>query len=222
MTDPLAIEARRLRTVEQLSARQIQDRLGISKDKLYEFLRGVPPPDWTRRPNAKDDLRAKALELRGEGRSVTDIALELGVAKSTAYQWVKHLPLDLDSEAQRARLRAHSKVMTDARWNGHRKEREEHRSAVHQSAAEEVGRLDDRDLLLLGAAIYWCEGSKSKPWRRDDRLKFINSDARLLALYLRFLESTESAFTRLPMRTRLLHGGSKPWICRPTGSVARP
>jgi len=90
MTDSLAVEARRLRTVEQLSARQIQARLGISKDKLYEVLRGVPPPDWTRRPNAKDDLHAMALKLRGEGWSVNDIALELGIAKSTAYQrtWI--------------------------------------------------------------------------------------------------------------------------------------
>ena len=52
-----------------------------------------------------------------------------------------------------------------------------------------MGQLDERDLLILGAAIYWCEGSKSKPWRRDERLTFINSDVRLLALFLRFVES---------------------------------
>jgi transcriptional regulator with XRE-family HTH domain len=105
MTDPFAAEARRLRTVEPLSARQIQARLGVSKDRLYELLRGVPAPDWTRRPNAKDGLRAEALALRGEGWSVVDIALELGVAKSTAYQWVKHLPLDVDSERAKERGR---------------------------------------------------------------------------------------------------------------------
>jgi hypothetical protein len=78
MTDPLAAEARRLRAVEQLSVRQIQARLGIGKDRVYALLRGVPPPDWTRRPNAKDGLRAEAVELRAEGRSVNDIARELG------------------------------------------------------------------------------------------------------------------------------------------------
>ena len=78
MTDSLAAEARRLRTVEQLSARQIQARLGIGKDKLYELLRGVPPPAWTKRPNAKDDLHQLALKLRGEGRSVVDIAWSWG------------------------------------------------------------------------------------------------------------------------------------------------
>jgi hypothetical protein len=42
--------------------------------------------------------------------------------------------------------------------------------------------------LLLGAIAYWCEGSKSKPWLRKDRLTFINSDPALLELFLRFLE----------------------------------
>ena len=68
---------------------------------LQDWLRGIPPPEWTRRPNAKDDLRARAVELRGQGWSVNDIALELGVARSTAWQWVKHLPLDLDSDRAR-------------------------------------------------------------------------------------------------------------------------
>ncbi|MFK3984588.1 helix-turn-helix domain-containing protein [Micromonospora sp. NPDC050397] len=188
MSDELAAEARRLRTAEGLSLAQIRARLGIGKDRLYDLLRGVPPPEWTRRPNAKDDLRAEALRLRGEGWSVTDIATELGVAKSTAYQWVRHLPLDPDSERIRVR-QAHSRRMTDARWAEHRRERDERQAAVHADELDRVGSLDERDLLLLGAAVYWCEGSKSKPWRRNDRLTFTNSDPGLVALFLWFLES---------------------------------
>ncbi|GAB2925791.1 hypothetical protein GCM10027280_11340 [Micromonospora polyrhachis] len=189
MTDPLAAEAHRLRTVEQLSLSQIQDRLGIGKGRLYELLRGVPPPEWTRRPNAKDELRSQAVALREEGRSVVDIALALGIAKSTAYQWVRHLPLDPDSDAARARQHAHAARMREARWAPYREERDQSRAAVRAEAAEQVGPLDDRDLLLLGAAIYWSEGAKSKPWRRSERIQLINSDVRLLALFLRFLES---------------------------------
>ncbi|MEV0395854.1 hypothetical protein [Polymorphospora rubra] len=39
----------------------------------------------------------------------------------------------------------------------------------------------------MGAAIYWSEGRKSKPWRRDERVTLTNSDPRLLGLFLRFL-----------------------------------
>jgi hypothetical protein len=143
MTDNLAAEARRLRTVEGLSTGQIRQRLGIGKDLLYDLLRGVPAPEWTRRPNAKDELRAGAVRLRETGWSVTDIA----------------------------------------------QDRDQRQAAVHAVEADRVGSLSERDLLLVGAAIYWCEGSKSKPWRRNDRLTFTNSDAGLLALFLYFLES---------------------------------
>ncbi|SBT51664.1 helix-turn-helix domain-containing protein [Micromonospora auratinigra] len=188
MTDPLAAEARRLRVEEQLSVREIRARLGLGRDRVYALLRGVPPPEWTRRPRAKDDLRAEALRLRADGRSVNEIAARLGVAKSTAYQWVRHLPLDPD-EATAERRRAHAKLMTDARWGEHRAARDAAQAAERARAAAVVGELDQRALLLLGAAIYWCEGAKSKPWRRAEKIQFINSDPGLLALFLRFLEA---------------------------------
>ncbi len=118
-----------------------------------------------------------------------EIARRLGVSRSTAYLWVRHLPLDRDEGEERERRRAHSKTMTDARWAAYRRARDEAQAEVHASAAEDVGRLDDRDLLLLGAAIYWCEGAKSKPWRRYDHVQFINSDPGLLLLFLRFPEA---------------------------------
>ncbi len=188
MTDPLAAEVRRLRTVEGLSVREIRARTGLGRNRVYDLLRGVPVPARVRRPNAKDDLRAEALALRSQGRPVPEIAERLGVSRSTAYLWVRHLPLDRGDEAARARRRAHSKAMTDARWAAHREARDAAQAAEHGRSATVVQQLDERDLLLLGAAIYWCEGAKSKPWRRDDHVQFINSDAGLLALFLRFLD----------------------------------
>lgn len=186
MVDPLAEEARRLRVEEQLPVRAICARLGIGRDRAYALLRGVPPPAGTRRPNAKDALRAEAVRLRADGRSVNQIAQQLGVAKSTAYQWVKHLPLDPDDAAAQRR-RARAKLMTDARWSAHRAARAEARVPEHARGAAAVGVLDERDRLLLGAVLYWCEGAKSKPWRAQDRLMFVNSDPGLLALFLDFL-----------------------------------
>jgi transposase len=183
-----AAEARRLRVEEGLSIAQIQARLGVTKHTLTEWLRGIPAPEWTRRPNAKDELRAQALRLRGQGWSVNDIALELGVATSTAWQWVRHLPLDKDSD--RARRKAeHAKVMTDAQWQERRAQRDASRGSTVTGAQAWVGRLDDRELLLIGAMAYWCEGAKAKPWRPHDcRVTFTNSDPQLLAAFLAFVE----------------------------------
>ncbi len=179
-------EARRLRRDEGLSIAQIQQRLGVSKQTLTGWLRGVPAPAWTARPNAKDDLRARAVELRAAGWSVNDIALDLGVARSTAWQWVRHLPLDPESDRARMK-RQKGKDLTDGRWARHRVERDEARRAAMSMAASEIATPTRHDLLLVGAAIYWCEGRKSKPWRRDDRVVFTNSDPGLIALFLRFV-----------------------------------
>lgn len=180
-----ADEARRLRRDEGLSVAQIQQRLGVSKHTLTGWLRGVPAPAWTARPNAKDDVRARAVELRGSGWSVNDIALELGVARSTAWQWVKHLPLDPDPDGARTKRRK-GKELTEGRWARHRLDRDDARRAVVSVAASEVATPSERESLLVGAAIYWCEGRKSKAWRRDDRVVFTNSDPGLVALFVRF------------------------------------
>lgn len=183
----MAAEARRLRVEENLSVRQIQQRLGVGRGRVRDWLRGIPPPAWTRRPNAKDDLRAHAVELRKRGASVGAIAAELGVAKSTAFQWVRHLPLNRDREP--ASKRARSGRDGEVQRAAYRAALDGRRAAAHAAAAAAVGELADRDLLILGAAIYWCEGAKSKPWRLDEAVQFVNSDPLLLELFLRFLES---------------------------------
>lgn len=185
--EAMAAKARRLRTEQQLSVRQIQEQLGVGRDRVRGWLRGVPTPEWTQRPNAKDDLRARAVELRGIGQSVNEIADELGVSKSTAYLWVRHIPID---EAERARRRReHAKRRTDTQWAAYREQRDGMRAAAHAAAASAVGVLSERDLLLLGAAIYWCEGAKAKPWHPEEKIQFTNSDPMLVELFLRFLES---------------------------------
>src|SRR4051794_32078929 len=99
--DPRRAEARRLRIDPGLSISQLMRHLDVGSATLTDWLRGIDPPEWTRRPNAKDDLRERALEMRRQGWSVNDLAIHLGVAKSTAYLWVKHIPLDPDSARAR-------------------------------------------------------------------------------------------------------------------------
>jgi transposase-like protein len=189
MVDPRRDEARRLRASTRMSLSQLRNHFGVSRDTLADWLWNEPVPDWTRRPNAKDELRARAVQLRTEGRSVPQIATELKVTKSTAYQWVKHLPLDPTAEQGAERRRRHAQHMTDTRWEPHRQARDAERATVNQAEAAWVGELSDREVLLLGAASYWCEGSKAKLWEPNRcRLIFINSDPVLILLFIRFIE----------------------------------
>jgi len=135
----------------------------------------------------KMDLRARARQLRLENWSVNDIAVEVGVARSTAWLWVRDLPLDRDSERAREK-RARGKLLTDGRWAEHRKTRDADHAAAVAAAAAEVGELTEREIALQGAAIYWCEGAKAKPWRpHDNQVTFTNSDPGLIDLFLAFL-----------------------------------
>jgi hypothetical protein len=135
----------------------------------------------------KHALRLEAIDLRKEGCSVPDIARRLGVAKSTAFLWTKDMPLDPTPEHAEVRMQRHMEHMREVRWEPHRRERDARRAAIAQANAERVGDLSDREVLLLGAVAYWCEGQKAKPWQPNRcRLQFINSDTVLVALFLNF------------------------------------
>jgi transposase len=173
----------------RMSLARLRDEFGVSRDTMTEWLRGLPAPEWTRRPMAKDELRAQAVELREQGCSVPDIATRLGVSKSSAYLWTRHIPLDRSPEEGAERRRRQMEQMREARWEPHRRSRDAERSETGRDQAAWVGALSDREIRLLGAVAYWCEGGKEKPWRRHNcAVQFINSDESLIRLFLRFME----------------------------------
>jgi transposase len=183
-------EARRLRVDPGLSLSQLMKHFGVGSDTLTDWLRGIEPPAWTRRPNAKDELRAQAVELRLQGCSVPKIAEQLGVSKSTAYLWVKHLPLDQTSEQAHERRREHARRINETRWEPLRQQRDAQRAETNCAETAWVNGLSEREVRLLGAVAYWCEGAKSKPWAPNRCLvAFINSDPVLILLFIRFMES---------------------------------
>lgn len=165
------------------SVREIKDTLGpVGKRTLSAALKDTPPAEWTRRPNAKDDLREKARELRTQGLSYNEIVAQLGVAKSSVSLWVRDIPCP----------KRFNYVHNPRRYEGLRKYHESRavqRTAESEAAAAEIGELSDRELLIAGAIAYWCEGTKNKPNRRANRVTFINSDPRLTAFFLRFLDA---------------------------------
>jgi hypothetical protein len=85
-------------------------------------------------------------------------------------------------------------------WAAERPVREAAREAVIAAAAAEIGPLSDREILIADVIAYWCEGTKSRPRRRDDRVIFINSDPGLIKFFLRFLDSVGVETERVSYR----------------------
>ncbi|MBW3639283.1 MAG: helix-turn-helix domain containing protein [Actinobacteria bacterium] len=233
------------------SRRDIRSELGTGDALTSELLRGSALPSSLRRPQAKDDERKIAVQMRLSGRTYDDICNELGISKGSCSLWLRDLPnpqptlpfepssevgdrSDTDPGASQSndrrtgarRLRtqgwllkeiashygvsvktafvdtkgipvpararhggdaAHVAMMSARRWEHHRRARDMAEQQRKLEAAREVGEVDDHTLLLLGAVAYWCEGTKSKPWRRRANFCFINSDPLLMRLFVRWL-----------------------------------
>src|SRR5712672_1648319 len=126
--------------------REIKQILSIgSNATLDRALRGEPPPEWTRRPRAKDDLHARARELRATGLNYKEIAATLGVSKSSVSLWVRDMPQPerLSYEECRKRSAEGSRLY----WETERAAREARREEVRAAAANQIGALSKREIL---------------------------------------------------------------------------
>jgi transcriptional regulator with XRE-family HTH domain len=168
---------------EGLSRRQIRDRLKVgNNDLLNRLLKGEPAPEWTKRPRAKDGMKAKARAFRLEGWTYDQIEMELGVSRSSISLWVR------DPPKPTPRTREEASAISKRGWEVTLRKREEERQRVKARSAQEIDHLSDRELFLIGVGLYWAEGSKSKPYRRHEAVTFINSDPDMIRVYLAWLD----------------------------------
>ncbi|MGH3416435.1 MAG: hypothetical protein ACRDSS_08210 [Actinocrinis sp.] len=130
------------------------------------------------RARARDDDREAARTLRREGRTYKQIRAALGVSSGALSMWLRDLPHPApDRVAQAAHMNRVQSARTEAR-----------RTAEKAAAYAEVGEVSDRELMLIGAALYWAEGVKDKSYARREYIDFINSDPGMIRLFLRWLD----------------------------------
>jgi len=187
-----AIELRR----QGLSRSQICEALGLKTGgrALSEWLRDVPPPEWTKRPRAKDDLREQAIALRLEGKSYREIREQVPVSKSTLSLWLSDVVL---AEEQKDRLQALKLLGQTKAARTIQARRLTRQRATMDAAQAQIPEIAESELFVAGVALYWAEGSKAKPWRPGEQVDLINSDPDVIRLFLRWLELLEIGLDRL-------------------------
>lgn len=132
------------------SRAEIKQILGIgSNETLGKALRGEPPPEWTLRPRAKDELHQRARELRAQGRTYNEIAAELGVSKGSISLWVRDLPRPARLSYEESRRR--NAEATAAYFQARREVRQAARREVVDAASAQIGALSDREICIAGA-----------------------------------------------------------------------
>ena len=182
-----------------LSRSQIADALGLRSggQSLSRWLRGVPPPAWTRRPRAQGRPPTQALAMRADGRSYREIREVLGVSKSTLSLWLRDVPL---TEEQERALALRSPEGASKRAQAIRASAAQRRARIQSEARAQVGSLSESELFVAGVAIYWAEGAKNKPWRTGARVSFLNSDPAMIRLFLCWLRLLGVERDRLQFR----------------------
>jgi transposase len=185
-TDARKAQAIQLR-LEGHTRSQIAQAFGMKSGgrTLSEWLRGVPAPAWTKRPTAKDGIRAVAEAMRREGHSYSEIQQVVGVSKSSLSLWLKDLPLSEEHRIAIEQRKLTGRARTVEALRGRRKARQEH---TRKAAESQIQELAESELFVAGVVAYWAEGSKSKPWTAGQRVIFVNSDPGLVRLFLAWLQ----------------------------------
>lgn len=130
--------------------------------------------------------KIKAIKLRKEGMSYSEILKIVPVAKSTLSIWLKSVDL---SKPQQQRLTA-KKLAAGKRGGAARKETRINTTAEIVSRSEkQIGAITRRELFLIGAVLYWAEGTKEKEGTPGSGIQFTNSDPKMLKIFLLWLRS---------------------------------
>ncbi len=134
-------------------------------------------------------LKQKAIQLRLEGRSYTEILRQLQLkSKGTLSVWFKDLKLPPKSKRllKSNVARAFERGFFEFNKNRTLRIRSENETA-YQEGMKEVGTITHRELLLVGAALYWGEGTKHEHTRGSLSVIFTNSDSEMIKVFLRFI-----------------------------------
>jgi transcriptional regulator with XRE-family HTH domain len=141
-------------------------------------------------------LKNKATELRKQGFSFREISGKVGISKSTASLWLKDVDL---SKIAKKRI---YKLGVDGRNKGNesvknRIAKEDKKIFVAAKKSIAKCSLLKKDLKIVCALLYWCEGGKTE----QSQLTFINSDPKLIEY---FLNTLRKAFNIDEKRFRVL------------------
>src|SRR3989344_6471476 len=107
---------------------------------------------------AKRELEKRAVDLRKQGMSYSQIKNQLGVSKSTLSYWLRFYPL---SDERIRELRDHSVQRIERYRETRRKQREAQLNSIYQIEKKKILPLSDRDLFIAGLFLYLSEGEKT-------------------------------------------------------------
>lgn len=118
----------------------------------------------------KIETKNQITELRKTGHSIPEISRLLAIPKSTASRYANRVAILPAFKQRWLDRRNASKIISEKNWQ-----------IAKEIADQRVENLSEKELMLVGAALYWAEGAKQD-------LSFINSDPEMVKVYVLMLK----------------------------------
>lgn len=114
--------------------------------------------------------------------SYSQIKEQVSVSKSTLSTWLDGMPLSRERVNE---LRANSERRIERCRETKARNRETRLSGVSKEVASNISEITQRELYLLGLALYWAEGTKAA----RGAVYVTNTDPAMLSFFMRWLVS---------------------------------
>lgn len=132
----------------------------------------------------KTFLKQKAIKLRKQGFSYSEILKQVPVAKSTLALWLQDVGL---SQKQKQRITQKRIFASLKGAECRRKKRLAFTELIFKECKKDIQYISERELWFMGIMLYWAEGSKEKAGRPGSGVRFTNSDSDMIKLFLKWL-----------------------------------
>lgn len=131
----------------------------------------------------------RAIELRLQGKSYSQIKKELKVSKSSLSLWLRQYPL---SKKNFKRLTSRNEKRIESFRKTMRLKRETRLNAVYLREKQKLLPLKSRELYLVGLFLYWGEGLKAS----TSSVSISNSDPKVMKFFIYWLTKS----LKIPMQ----------------------
>jgi transcriptional regulator with XRE-family HTH domain len=128
----------------------------------------------------KKDLYKKAIALRSKGYSYNEILDFIHVSNSTLSRWCSGIELTNSQKERLLDKKRNTVLIYDLKKKCSESKAESKKWAVENASQIESSK---ESLLLLGAVLYWAEGTKSGA---GSSVEFTNTDPNIIRIMMRF------------------------------------
>lgn len=140
--------------------------------------------------------REKALQLRLQGLSYSQIRERLNVGKGTLSAWLRRYPLSAERMHE---LIGNNEIRIERCRNTKSAKRQARLDLLFEAIQKDLRVLSPREMRIAGLFLYWGEGTKAA----RGRVELTNTDPAMLKFFVEWMRSMNVSVSRLKAKLHL-------------------